>query len=68
MVTMKGVLVDSAELGKDGKYKLKTGATEAQVYNIRLDQQEYPIAALINDAPSIQLDATFSKENSQFVE
>jgi peroxiredoxin len=68
MVTMKGVLVDSAELGKDGKYKLKTGATEARVYNIRLDQQEYPIAALINDAPSIQLDATFSKENSQFVE
>ncbi len=68
MVTMKGVIIDSAELGKDGKYKLKVPMTEARVYNLRLDQNQYPIAAIINDASSIGLDATFSKENSQFVE
>ncbi len=68
MVTMKGVIVDSAELGKDGKYKLKAPLTEARVYNLRLDQNQYPIAAIINDAASVNLDATFSKENSQFVE
>lgn len=68
MVTMKGVIVDSAELGKDGKYKLKAPQAEARVYNLRLDQNQYPIAAIINDASSIELDATFSKENSQFVE
>lgn len=68
MVTMKGVIIDSAELGKDGKYKLKAPLTEARVYNLRLDQNQYPIAAVINDASSISLDATFSKENSQFVE
>ena len=68
MVTMKGMIVDSAELGKDGKYKLKVPLAESRVYNLRLDQNQYPIAAIINDASSISLDATFSKENSQFVE
>lgn len=68
MVTMKGVVVDSVEVGKDGKYKLKTPLTEARVYNLRLDQNQYPIAMIINDNPSIVVDAVFNKANNQFVE
>ncbi len=68
MATMQAVVIDSAVLGKDGKYALKTVASEARVYNLRLDQSMYPVAAVINDASSITLDATFSKENNQFVE
>ena len=68
MIPQNGVIRDSAELGKDGKFKLKTSLAEARVYNLRLDQNEYPIAAIINDVSSINLDARFSKENSQFVE
>lgn len=68
MATMQAVVIDSAVLGKDGKYALKTVANEARVYNLRLDQSMYPVAAVINDASSITLDATFSKENNQFVE
>lgn len=68
MVTMKGVTVDSAEVGKDGKYKLKTPLTEARVYNLRLDQNQYPIAMIINDNPSLVVDAVFNKANNQFVE
>ena len=68
MIPQNGVIRDSAELGKDGKFKLKTPLAEARVYNLRLDQNEYPIAAIINDVSSINLDARFSKENSQFVE
>jgi peroxiredoxin len=68
MVTMKGVVVDSAEVGKDGKYKLKTPLTEAKVYNLRLDQNQYPIAMIINDNPSLVVDAVFNKANNQFVE
>lgn len=68
MVTMKGVTVDSVEVGKDGKYKLKTPLTEAKVYNLRLDQNQYPIAMIINDNPSLVVDAVFNKANNQFVE
>lgn len=68
MATMQAVVVDSAVLGKGGKYALKTVASEARVYNLRLDQSVYPVAAVINDASDITLDATFNKENNQFVE
>ncbi|MBI5371028.1 MAG: AhpC/TSA family protein [Sphingobacteriales bacterium] len=68
MTTMRAVAIDSVRIGKDGSYTLKTTASEARVYNLRLDQGTYPIAAVINDVPQISLDATFSKENSQFVE
>ncbi|HUR67460.1 MAG TPA: TlpA disulfide reductase family protein, partial [Chitinophagaceae bacterium] len=60
------VVVDSVELKKDGKYKLSTGTGEARVYNLRLDQNSYPLAAVINDATKITLNASFSKESSQF--
>lgn len=68
MATMQAVVIDSAVIGKDGKYALKTVASEARVYNLRLDQSVYPVAAVINDVSSITLDATFNKENYQFVE
>ena len=68
MATMQPVTVDSAEIGTDGVYKLKAASGEARVYNVRLDRSQYPVAAVINDVSGITLDATFSKENTQFVE
>jgi len=68
MTTMQRVVVDSAAPGKDGKYRLRTETGEARVYNLRLDQNAYPLAAIINDAATITVNATFSKENSQFPE
>lgn len=68
MTTMQRIVVDSASLGKDGKYKLETGIAEARVYNLRLDQNSYPLAAIINDVQKITVNAVFSKENTQFVE
>lgn len=68
MTTMERILVDSSEISKDGKYKLKTETGEARVYNIRLSQSNYPLAAIINDATKISVDAVFSKENTQFPE
>ena len=68
MATMQRIVIDSAVLGKDGKYELKAGIAEERVYNLRLDQNTYPMAAVINDAPKITVDATFAKENTQFVE
>ncbi|MGQ0737855.1 MAG: peroxiredoxin family protein [Bacteroidota bacterium] len=68
MTTMQRLVVDSAVLGKEGKYKLKTETGEARVYNLRLDQNAYPLAAIINDAAAITVNAKFSRENSQFPE
>lgn len=41
MTTMQPVIVDSAVLKGDGKYKLSTGATEERVYNLRLDKTNF---------------------------
>ena len=68
MTTMERVVVDSAELGQDGKFKLKTTTGEARVYNLRLDQNNYPLAAVINDAAKITVDAVFNAANKQFPE
>ena len=68
MATMQRLVTDSAVLKKDGKYELKADMAEDRVYNLRLDQNAYPLAAVINDAPKITVDATFAKENTQFAE
>ena len=68
MTTMQRVIMDSAALGTDGKFKLKTTTGEARVYNLRLDQSSYPLAAVINDAKKITVNVKFSKENTQFPE
>lgn len=66
MTTMERVVVDSAVLGKNGSYRLKTETGEARVYNLRLDANEFPLAAVINDAKKITLNAIFSKESTSF--
>ena len=68
IATMQRMEVDSALLGKDGKYSLKTDVSEAAIYNLRLDQNVYPVASVVNDVSKIELNATISKVNSQFIE
>ncbi|MBC7873498.1 MAG: TlpA family protein disulfide reductase [Ferruginibacter sp.] len=66
MATMQAVLLDSAVVGKNGKYSLKAGTTESSVFNLRLDKSSYPFAAVINDAKKVTVDVTFSKDNKEF--
>ncbi len=68
MATDQGTIVDSAKLGKDGKYSLQADASEASIYNLRLDKSGYPFAAVINDVKKITVNVTFSKENKEFPE
>jgi len=65
---MQRAVVDSATIGKDGKYELQTETKYAQVYNLRVDQNEYPLASVINDVSHLTLNASFSKENSLYAE
>src|SRR5260221_12799047 len=53
VATMQRIVMDSARLGKDGKYILKASASEASVFNLRLDQSDYTLAAVINDNSKI---------------
>ena len=68
VATMQRIVVDSATLDKNGKYILKATTKEASVYNLRLDHNNYPLTSIVNDAPAITVNATFSKDNSQFAE
>ena len=68
MATMQRMVVDSVTISSDGKYKLKAATGEDRVYNIRLDQNAYPLASVINDAPTVTVNATFAKENKEFAE
>lgn len=66
MATMQSVVVDSAKVGKNGKYTLSTGVRESSVFNLRLDKSAYPFAAVINDVKKITVDVTFNQENKEF--
>ncbi len=68
MATMQALVVDSAEVGKNGSYSLGADTKEASVYNLRLDKSGYPFAAIINDAKKVTVDVSFNKDNKEFPE
>ena len=68
MATMQRIIVDSAKVDANGKYKLETASMETGIYNLRLDQNTYPLTSIVSDASKITVDAVFSKENRQFAE
>lgn len=57
--SMQRMIVDSAVLGKDGKFSLSTKVKEEEIYNLRLDDDMYPFASLISDAEKLTVGADF---------
>lgn len=47
------VIVDSAALGKDGKFELNTLSKGETIFNLRLNGQQYPLVSLINDSEEV---------------
>ncbi len=68
MATMQRMVVDSAVIGKDGKFILKTTMQEARIYSLRVDDNPSPLADVINDVSKITVDITLNKENPKFLE
>ena len=62
IATSQKQLKDSVKVGTDGKFSLKTKTANESVYNLRLDEESYPFVSIINDAPSITVDADFKNE------
>lgn len=61
----QGSIIDSSEVDKDGKYKLKTEMKEATLYAIRLTVNSYPVAYLFNDAAHVVADVNLIDSNRQ---
>jgi peroxiredoxin len=66
--SMQPILVDSAELDKNGKFTLHAEPEESIIFNLRLDKNMYPVASVINDNRSVDIKVRLSKENQQFAE
>ena len=66
--TMQPLVIDSAVLKKDGSFSLTADPGESVVYNLRLDQNKYPVASVINDADEVNLNIVMSKEKNEFSE
>ena len=66
--TMQPLIIDSAVLKKDGSFLLKAEPGESVVYNLRLDQNKYPVASVINDVDEVKLNIVMSKEKNEFSE
>ena len=68
MATMQRIKVDSSTISSDGKYSLSTDKKDASAYTLRLDENEYPLTAIINDAGKITVNVIFNKGNNQYPE
>ncbi len=60
--------VDSSAIDNTGHFSLHTKKKEAATYLLRIDINEYPAVAVINDVPEITLDIKFNKEAPQIPE
>ncbi len=61
--------VDSAVLGKNGEFVLKAKPTEEALFNLVLDNSQYPFATLINDVEKIKVKADLkNREDAYTVE
>ena len=61
VATMQRIVKDSAVIGNGGKFSLKAETLEESIYNLRIDNDVYPFASLVNDSNKITVDADFAK-------
>jgi peroxiredoxin len=64
---MQPAIVDSAKLENDGSFTLSTNAKEENLYVLRLNQQNNPIATIINDASTITVTADLNNIKEPYV-
>jgi peroxiredoxin len=66
--SMQPTIVDSAELGPDGRFSLNADPLESVVFNLRIDRNTYPVLSIINDVPKVNVKVKLGKGNQQFAE
>ncbi len=60
---LQPVVVDSAQIDKDGSFELGTLSKEESVYSLRLDKDAYPFVSLINDSRNVTINADLKSED-----
>jgi thiol-disulfide isomerase/thioredoxin len=68
ITSTQSTIVDSAVIQKDGSFKLGADAQESVIYNLRLNNYNYPVANVINDVPKVSVSIVLGPEGSQFAE
>ena len=63
ITTLEQVTSDSALIGADGKFSFKRKVKQEGLFNLRLDNEEYPFISLINDEDKITVDADFNNQS-----
>ena len=66
VTTMQPRIVDSASLGKNGRFTLKADPKEESVFQVRLSKNAYPVATVINDVSRITLNTESRTANDGF--
>ena len=61
--SMERIVVDSAILEKDGKFSLTAKTKKEEIYNLRLDDDVYPFASLINDTEKLSVEVDYTDRN-----
>ncbi|HEU0065420.1 MAG TPA: TlpA disulfide reductase family protein [Flavisolibacter sp.] len=60
------VVVDSAEISKNGGFKLQTFPKEQTLYSLRIDKEPFPFALFINDSHDIDVTADLSNKSNPY--
>src|SRR5262245_6134859 len=61
MTGVQSPVTDSATIGKDGKFTIRTKVAGQKVFTLQLSGNYFPFASLVNDAGSMKVNADFSK-------
>jgi len=61
--TMQSISRDSAVIGPDGNFSFTKKNVKEGIYNLRLENDDYPFVSIISDAAKITVDADFNNVN-----
>ena len=62
MTGRQPIIVDSATLGKDGAFIIKTKESQEKLYALRLENGLFPFLTIVNDASTVKVNADFNNK------
>jgi peroxiredoxin len=60
------VIIDSSQLQKDGSFNLSGSGKEESIYSLRVNENPYPFAVLINDSKKITVNADLMNQGEPY--
>jgi peroxiredoxin len=64
LINFQPLIVDSANLNKDGSFQLKAMPKEETVYSLRLSNSRLPLLSLINDSKKVTVEADANSQQA----